>query len=137
MIKFEPDSSITGGAIDDWYVDNDDLVNRTKIIRTQPKKLVDSGTASEFPLKESNVNLYQNWLDSRSRETNIVEKMCNDRLKLLAKLYSDSITPEFARDIKARVLILEYLLGDRMPRYTEQDWELLMKFQQSIEELKK
>lgn len=137
MLDFEFDSSITGGTIDNWYVDNDDLVNRTPITRNRLIGNFDTGTTSDFQFTESSEFHFQYPLDNSSHDSQYVEQMCNDRLKLLVKSYSESITPEFNRDIQARVLILEKMLSNQIPRYTEQDWDLLVKFQQSIDKLKR
>ena len=135
MLDFQLDTGITGGAIDNWYVDDDRCVNRTRDF--QPKKFPDPGTAPEIQNEDSSVRQLEISFSSKSNETTEIERICSDRLKLLARLYSDSITPEFYRDIQARVLILERKIDACMPRYSEQDWELLSKFQQSIEELKR
>ena len=129
MLNFSPDYSITGGIIDNWYVDNENAVIRTPIIQ---RAATDSATNSELAKIELGVVVGDVSLES---PPNPSDKKCNERLKLLAISYSESIQPELHRDIQARLLILEHELDVLISRYTEHDWELLSAFKRSIDEL--
>ena len=137
MLDFQPDSSLTGGTIDNWYVDNDEKVPRTRTphIRHGVSIVPVVTSDNQISASEHDPDLPSSDQVSSSDETTKIEKMCDDRLTLLAKLYSESITPKYYREIQARVSIIERQLEIRVPRYTEQDWQLLAKFQQLVEAL--
>ena len=130
MLNFALDNSITGGPIDDWYVDDQNAGIRTSIIQ-----LVTAGATTTSELGEIILGVVIGGDRLKETSTNQGKKKCNERLKLLAKSYSESIEPEFHREIQARLLILEHELDALIPRYTERDWELLLEFKQSINEL--
>ncbi len=130
MLNFSPDYSITGGTIDNWYVDNENAGIRTPIIQ---HTTTDSATISDL----AEIELGVVFVGDVSLESppNPSDKKCNERLKLLAISYSESIQPELHRDIQARLLILEHDLDVLISRYTERDWELLSAFKRSIDGL--
>ena len=130
MLDFSLDYNITGGPIDNWYVDDQYTGIRTPII--QPAT-ADATTTSALGETELGGVIGGDMFNEIS--TIHGDKKCNERLKLLAMSYSDLIQPELHRDIQARLLILEHELDNLIPRYTERDWELLLEFKQSINEL--
>lgn len=127
MLEFGPDPNITGGSIDNWYVDdkNSGISAPTHQPSTVPQINTDLGVVG-IPEKATN-----------EKSASLEEIKCNQRLNLLARSYAESEQSNYWRDLQARISILETELEAILPRYTESDWALLEQFKISIEKITK
>ena len=127
MLEFGPDPNITGGSIDNWYVDDKNSGIRTPTYQpsTVPQKNIDLGVVG-FPKKAIS-----------EKAASLEEIKCNQRLNLLARSYAESEQSNYWRDLQARITILETELEAILPRYTESDWALLEQFKISIDKITK
>lgn len=125
MLDFVPDLNITGGSIDDWYVDDKNSAIRTPI--NQPP------TVSNINIDLEVVSISEE--ASSEKSASLEEIKCNQRLNLLAKSYAQSERSDYWRDLQARISILETELEAVLPRYTESDWALLEQFKISIDRI--
>ena len=127
MLEFGPDPNITGGSIDNWYVDdkNSGISTQTHLPSTVPQINFGLGVVG---ITEKATN---------EKSASLEEIKCNQRLNLLAKSYAESEQSNYWRDLQARITILETELEAILPRYTESDWALLEQFKISIDKITK
>ena len=125
MLDFAPDQDITGGSIDNWFVDDQISDDRTLIY---PLVIVPRLEANVYEVSSANETSSEGF-------ATLEEKKCNQRLELLAKSYVESEQSDYWRDLQARLSILENEIEALIPRYTESDWELLEQFKNSIDRI--
>ncbi len=125
MLDFVPDLNLTGGSIDNWYVDDKNSEIRTPNYQ-QP-------TVSQINIDLEIVG--SSAVASSQESSSLEEKKCNQRLKLLAMSYAESEQSDYWRDLQARISILESELEAILPRYTDSDWQLLEQFKLSIDRI--
>ncbi len=153
MLDFNSDENITGGNIVNWSVDKYDqtpdrsnnvarlskIINRSRASKSHGNA---SFTFDNLEVTTDNrsaiLGIDRTWCSpgGASNDEFVIVQKCNDRLELLAMAYSDSISHEFHRELHARIRIIETELDQIMPRYSEQNWKLLLEFKQLIDELK-
>lgn len=78
----------------------------------------------------------QDGIDSLGEEFDVTfEKRCNDRLTLLARAYGKNKASDNQREVLARIEMIESEIDSKVPRYNEEDWQLLEDFKVSLEKL--
>jgi len=64
-----------------------------------------------------------------------LDKICGDRMRLLAKAYSDEKANANQKEMMARIEMIEEELENTSPRYGEAEWKLLESFKKAIDAL--
>ena len=64
-----------------------------------------------------------------------VEKICGDRMRLLARTYSEEKASDHQKEMLARIEMIEEELENSVPRYGEAEWKLLESFKAAIDAL--
>lgn len=124
MFDFQANTDATGGVDDFWSADNSTLTASQLIPQERWEPLLEPIVLRVLPIDQ-----YESGVPDR------VEEIAEARLALLAESYLEK--NHNYREIKARLQIVERELDVLEPRYTQDDWKLLKKFQDSLDKLER